>query len=88
MQFVLAHFFCCESGCFMHGLDEIFVREVAFAACVDPRTVRNFLSGKPVRGIVGARIARVVARLEADRQPAESEMLSEPKRLAAKAKID
>lgn len=67
----------------MGGIDEIFVREVALAACVDPRTARKFLSGQPVRGIVGARIARVVSELEAQRLFFEGERASEAKLVAS-----
>lgn len=38
-------------------------RCIAVAACVDPRTVRRYLSGAPVRSTCAARIAEALCAL-------------------------
>ncbi len=42
--------------------DAIEVLEIAATAQADPRSVRKVLRGEVVRGLVGARIAREIAR--------------------------
>lgn len=41
-------------------LPEHVRRRIAVAAEVDPRTVKRFCDGKPVRGMAGERIARAL----------------------------
>lgn len=45
----------------LRGVDELTIAELAVAAQVDRRSVRKALRGDPVRGLAGARIARVLA---------------------------
>lgn len=40
--------------------DAIYVLQVAAAAPADPRSVRKYLRGEPVRGLAGDRIARAI----------------------------
>jgi hypothetical protein len=42
-------------------LDDLTVAELAVAAQVDRRSIRKALRGEKVRGLAGARIARVIA---------------------------
>ena len=44
-------------------LDPFAIRRVAVAAVCDPRTVRDFLSGKPVRSTSRTRIETALRRL-------------------------
>lgn len=46
------------------SLDSSQLREVAVKAGVDPRTVRRVIEGKPVRGLTGRRIRRVLQILD------------------------
>lgn len=41
-------------------LPEHVRRRIAVAAEVDPRTVKRFCEGKPIRGMAGERIARAL----------------------------
>jgi hypothetical protein len=47
-------------------VDEVLAREVAAAVLADVRTVRRFLRGQPVRGLVGARIRAELERRRRD----------------------
>ncbi len=49
--------------------DAIELLEIAAAAQADPRSVKKALRGEPVRGLVGARIAREIARRRAAKAP-------------------
>ena len=50
-------------------VDELLAREVAAAALADVRTVRRVLRGKPVRGLVAARIRAVLSRRTREAAP-------------------
>ena len=45
-----------------HDWDEIEKREIALEASADIRTVKKFLSGSKVKGMVADRIQRAIAR--------------------------
>lgn len=48
-------------------------RRVAVAAGCDPRTVRNYLEGRPTRSTTIARIREALERLELSERPAAPE---------------